>query len=347
MKSAALGFRAHSGWTAIVALSVTKGLPRVLARQRLHLVETFTYEFRQPYHTAERMPLEEARAFISRVESEAQRLAHRAITELQKTVRAQGYELSRCGLVLASGRTLPLLPQIPASHALIHTADGVLFRRAILQASATSGLASATVKERELITEVSRVLHFKPNDLMRRIADLGRPLGPPWSQEEKFASLVAWLALASPPSALTQTAKDADGMRICRVPSKSPATEQVTKTRRAANAPVTFETVREIALSLDQAEESTSYGTPAFKVRGALFIRRHDGFDSTIVVRTDFDHCEENDAAATETYFITDHYRNYPWVLVRLSHLHPAALQDLVRMAHRLAASSKRPSSRC
>ncbi len=321
MKSAALGFRAHSGWTAIVALSVTKGLPSVLARQRLHLVETFTYEFRQPYHTAERMPLEEARAFISRVESEAQRLAHRAITELQRSVCAQGYELSRCGLVLASGRTLPLLPQILASHALIHTADGELFRRAILHASATSGLASATVKERELITEVSRVLHFKPNDLTRRIADLGRPLGPPWSQEEKFASLVAWLALASPPSALTQT-------------------------RRAANAPVTFETVREIALSLDQAEESTSYGTPAFKVRGALFVRLHDGFDSTIVVRTDFDQREELLAADPETYFITDHYRNYPWVLVRLPHVHPDALWDLVPMAHRLAASSKRRSSR-
>ena len=56
MKSAALGFRAHSGWTAVVALAVMQGAPSVLARQRLHLVETFAYEFRQPYHTAEKMP---------------------------------------------------------------------------------------------------------------------------------------------------------------------------------------------------------------------------------------------------------------------------------------------------
>ncbi len=201
MKSAALGFRAHSGWTALVALSVTKGVPSVLARQRLHLVETFTYRFRQPYHTAEKMPADEAQAFVSRVESEASRLAHRAIRELQESLLAQGYELKRCGLVLASGRTLPPLPQILSSHALIHTADGELFRRAILQASADNGLASATIKEREILSEASRVLRIKPNDLTRRIAELGRPLGAPWSQDEKLASLVAWLALASRSSA--------------------------------------------------------------------------------------------------------------------------------------------------
>ena len=205
MKFAALGFRAHSGWTALVALSITKGVPSVLARQRLHLVETFTYEFRQPYHTAEKMPLDEARAFISRVEREAQRLAHRAINQRPESLHAQGYELRRCGLVLASGRTLPPLPQILASHTLIHTADGELFRRAILNASARGGLTSATAKQRALLSEASRVLHLKPNDLTRRIADLGRPLGPPWSQDEKFASLAAWLALASPASALTRS----------------------------------------------------------------------------------------------------------------------------------------------
>ena len=207
MKSAALGFRAHSGWTAVVALAVTKGLPSVLARQRLHLVETFTYEFRQPYHTAEKMPLEKALAFIARIEREAQRLARRAITELKESLRAQGYELNRCGLVLASGRTLPPLTQILASHALIHTADGELFRRAILHASARSGLVSASAKERDLLAETSRTLRLKSDELTRRIADLGRPLGPPWSQDEKFASLVAWLALASRPAPVTPRAK--------------------------------------------------------------------------------------------------------------------------------------------
>ena len=200
MKIAALGFRAHSGWTALVAASVSKGIPFVLARQRLHLVETFTYEFRQPYHTGEKMLVDEAQTFISRVEAAAISLAYRAIRELQKSLQARGYRLTRCGLVLASGRPLPSLPQILASHALIHTADGELFRRALLHAIARCGLVSTTTKERELLSEASRTLRVKPSDLPRRIAELGRPLGPPWTRDEKLASLVAWLALASKPS---------------------------------------------------------------------------------------------------------------------------------------------------
>jgi hypothetical protein len=210
VKTAALGFRAHSGWTALVALSVSKGAPCVLARQRVHLVETFTYEFRQPYHTAKRMLPDEGRAFIARVQSEARRFAYRAIRDLQDSLEAQGYRLTRCGLVLASGRPLPRLPQILASHALIHTADGELFRGALLHASARCGLASMATKERELLNEASGILRIKPNDLTRRIADLGREIGPPWSQDEKFASLAAWMALDSRSSALIRTAKDAD-----------------------------------------------------------------------------------------------------------------------------------------
>jgi hypothetical protein len=210
VKTAALGFRAHSGWTALVALSVSKGVPCVLARQKVHLVETFTYKFRQPYHTAKRMAPDEGRAFVALVQSEARRLAYRAIRELQDSLQAQGYQLTRCGLVLASGRPLPRLPQILASHALIHTADGELFRGALLHAGARCRLGNVAAKERELLSEASRILHLKPDNLTRQIADLGREIGPPWSKDEKFASLVAWMALGSRSSALTHADKDAD-----------------------------------------------------------------------------------------------------------------------------------------
>jgi hypothetical protein len=205
MKSAALGFRAHSGWTALVALSVSEGTPRVLARQRIHLVETFTYRFRQPYHTASRGPLDEARAFIACVRTQARGLAYRTIREIQKNLHAQGYRLTRCGLILASGRPLPNLPDVLQSHALIHTADGELFREALLHACARCGLVSKSAKERELLNEASRILRLTPSALTRRIADLGRSLGAPWSQDEKLASLIAWLALASKPSHLRRS----------------------------------------------------------------------------------------------------------------------------------------------
>src|SRR5260370_41922076 len=93
MKQAAAGFRVHSGWTALVAVCVEKGAPVVLARRRVHLVETFTYEFRQPYHTAEKMLVGQARDFIERVRDEARRLAYRAIRELQSELQEKGVKL--------------------------------------------------------------------------------------------------------------------------------------------------------------------------------------------------------------------------------------------------------------
>jgi hypothetical protein len=199
VKQAALGFRVHSGWTALVAVSVNKGSPIVLARQRPQLVETFTYEFRQPYHTAEKMPFSKAGDFIARVRNEARGLAYRAIHELQVNLQKQGYKLTRCGLLLASGKPLPELSKILASHALIHTADGELFREALLHASARCGLAATCIKERELFDCASQSFRLNLDDLTRRLNELGRPLGSPWTQDEKFATLVAWLTFAAPP----------------------------------------------------------------------------------------------------------------------------------------------------
>jgi hypothetical protein len=104
---------------------------------------------------------------------------------------------------------------------------------------------------------------------------------------------------------------------------------------------VTFKDVRRIALSLEKVEEGTSYGTAAFKIGGKLIARLKEDGDS-LVVGTTF---EERDGMIKDdpaTYYITDHYLNYPWVLVRLSHVNRDALRDLLVRACRLAAMAKR-----
>lgn len=103
---------------------------------------------------------------------------------------------------------------------------------------------------------------------------------------------------------------------------------------------VAFEAVREFALSLENVAAGTSYGTPAFHARGALFVRLREDLDS-LVVRTSFEEREALMADDPDTYYITDHYLNYEWVLVRLSRVNPDSLRDLLRGAHRLAISSK------
>jgi hypothetical protein len=111
------------------------------------------------------------------------------------------------------------------------------------------------------------------------------------------------------------------------------------------NMPATFAAVRKIALSLDNVEEAPSYGTPGFRTNGVLFLRFHQDGES-LVVRTDFDQREELLAADPASYFITDHYLNYEWILVRPSRVQNDALRDLIRMAHKLAAAEKRKTPR-
>lgn len=195
MKRAALGFRAHSGWTAIVAVSLEEGFPVPLLRERPHLVKTFTFEFRQPYHTAEKKAFEDARAFIDRVRVEAEGLAAAALQSVRANLEARGYALHRCGLLTASAKPLPELNRILASHALIHTADGELFREALLHACRQHALETLVVKEKELVARACQALDVSPQELAGRLAAVGRTLGPPWTQDDKFATLVACLSL--------------------------------------------------------------------------------------------------------------------------------------------------------
>jgi hypothetical protein len=196
MKSAAVGFRVHSGWTSLVVVALEKGKPVVLARQRPHLVETFSYTFRQPYHTAEKMQLEAAEAFLNTQRGETRRMAVRAIRAAQADVAQQGYKITSAVLLMASGRPLPELAKILGSHSLIHTADGEFFRQALMHACAQCKLAVAAIKERELVREGAAALHCRPAALAKSVSLLGKPLGPPWTQDEKFATLAAWMAVS-------------------------------------------------------------------------------------------------------------------------------------------------------
>lgn len=192
---AAVGFRVHSGWAAVVAVSLEKGGLVVLSRERMHLVKIFNYTYRQPYHTAAKAALEEGRVFIAQVREDAEKLCSEGLKRIEARLREAKYTLKRCGILLAAGRALPELEKILAAHALIHRADGELFREAILHASKRQGLKVLAVKEKELLGRAAKVLRRTEAGLLRRVTELGKPFGAPWSQDEKYATLAAWLAL--------------------------------------------------------------------------------------------------------------------------------------------------------
>ena len=104
-----------------------------------------------------------------------------------------------------------------------------------------------------------------------------------------------------------------------------------------ASRPATFEDVRAAAHALPGVEDGTSYGTPALKVRGKLLARLHQSMDC-LVLRADLLDRQILMQSAPDIFFITDHYRDYPWILVRLGAIEVKALPDLIERAWRLVA---------
>jgi len=101
--------------------------------------------------------------------------------------------------------------------------------------------------------------------------------------------------------------------------------------------PQSFKHVEAIGRTLPGVEVTTSWGQPTLKVRGRMFVciaANKSAEPNTLVVMMDFadrDALIEDDPA---TYYLKDHYLDYPCVLVRLSRVHPDALRDLVTGAH-------------
>jgi hypothetical protein len=191
--AAALGFRAHSGWAALVAVAGPAAEPAAVVRRRVELSRRTP---RQPFHAAEGRAFAAAEDLVRRAEGEAADLAERAVREVVDELRAGGHAAVAGGLLLAAGRPLPGLREILASHALIHAAEGELFRDVLRRASRRCGLRLVEVGERELEDRAARSLRRPAKGVQARLAEWGKALGSPWTQDEKRAALVAWVALS-------------------------------------------------------------------------------------------------------------------------------------------------------
>jgi hypothetical protein len=104
-----------------------------------------------------------------------------------------------------------------------------------------------------------------------------------------------------------------------------------------ASRGVTFEQVGLAARAFPGVEPSTSYGTAALKVRGKLLARLHQSGECFVLRSTLLDR-EILMQADPKVFFITDHYRDHPWVLVRFAAVEPGALPELIERAWRLVA---------
>jgi hypothetical protein len=103
---------------------------------------------------------------------------------------------------------------------------------------------------------------------------------------------------------------------------------------------VTLATVRRLALAFPEVEEGTSYGTPGFRV-GKKFLARLWEDGETLVVKCGDDERDFRMKADPDTFFITDHYRGYPTVLVRLGRVTKEDLKAVLEEAWRRQAPKR------
>jgi hypothetical protein len=109
-----------------------------------------------------------------------------------------------------------------------------------------------------------------------------------------------------------------------------------------------LKTVESFGRTLPDVEVTTTWGQPTLKVRGKMFVcmASHKSAEpDTLVVMMDFGDRDALIEDDPDTYYLKEHYLNYPCVLVRLSRVHPDALKDLIAGAHRYVSAKVRRKS--
>ena len=103
---------------------------------------------------------------------------------------------------------------------------------------------------------------------------------------------------------------------------------------------VTFDQVTKMALVLPGVEARSSYGTPGLYVAKKFMARlREPG----VMVLKPIEDDEQRFLTGTQpdVFFVTDHYRGYPTILIRLSEIDRVQMRELIEQSWRRLASRK------
>ena len=104
---------------------------------------------------------------------------------------------------------------------------------------------------------------------------------------------------------------------------------------------MTFDDVRTLVLAWPEVEDGSSYGTPALKVRNKMLVRLKEDGDSLVMPGVPPDERDILVKHQPKVFYFTDHYRDYPMVLIRLSKAKRVSVEPLLRRHWRTLASKK------
>lgn len=186
----ALGFSLHTGWAAAVAVIRDGDKIEAVFRRRLQLMPADDSRF--VYHRAAELSFEEAAALVESAHTVVRDNARRVIREMRDSIKLK----IRAAGIPMSAKALPNdLSKILASHALIHAAEGRLFQDAVVNGCSAARIAPVCFGPREVWQKASLLCGMDEKRLRAIVAGIGKIISPPWTADQKIATVAGLVAL--------------------------------------------------------------------------------------------------------------------------------------------------------
>lgn len=192
----ALGLKAHSGWAALVVIGSSGNEFQVIDRRRLELVDTRDSAWaKQPYHAAEELEPKDARDLVKRGAEAAHRIALKQMRAALQSLRERSHQIVACAVLMPGPMPKWTTEEILAVHFRMHKAEGVLFPDALARAAEACALKLVAIPEKTLTQNAAKTMGKSASELASRVAALGKTVGPPWTVDQKNATLAAMVVL--------------------------------------------------------------------------------------------------------------------------------------------------------
>jgi hypothetical protein len=173
----ALGFSVHTGWAAMVAVSDDGGL---VDRRR---IEMFPGPYRFVYHAVQDKPLAVAQREVAKNTALSDDNAVAALRAAVAELGAQGCKVVASGVIVGNQPLTASLAEILASHPLLHTAEGAMYRESIRRACAALRIPVTAIPARQVKSS-------------KQVDAIGKTAGRPWAKDQRDACAAALMALA-------------------------------------------------------------------------------------------------------------------------------------------------------
>jgi len=193
--TAVLGVADHGGWAVCVTVAANRGVPAIVDRRRIELIEAGVPS--QPYHhDTVRMPRAAAERLVASVRESVMRTTLESVKQLRDDLQPP------YTIVAMTIRTPPLdyvpvtVAQAHASYSVMCRADGMMYHDALCQAARRLKIP---VERQDRGAEVARAanrLDVSPEEVEQFLQHTGKELGSPWQKEHRLAAAAAIGVLA-------------------------------------------------------------------------------------------------------------------------------------------------------